>query len=339
MTDKDLMQNRRIQWFRDWEDDRFPTIKALCEYHGISRPTFYRWLKRWKKAGEDGLRSRAPGPKSADNAIEPETVGQILEHVKHHPTHGCDRIAFEIDNDVHPVTIQRYLNNWDLGTAQKRLKFHRLQNGKVMTAEEFSAWENDRRKSKHRHIEVFYPGQLVGIDLFYIGTIKGIGRIYQFTAIDCYSSFGFAAVYTAKTAENAIDFVVNHVLPYFDKTPLQRVLTDNGKEFTTHWENGNHRFTEALEALNIGQTTTKVKHPWTNGHAERFQQTMLKEFYQKVFQEKHYTSVEQLQEDLQRFLCKYNFARPHQGRRTQGNPPAILFLEPSKQPALPAKTA
>lgn len=339
MTDKDLIQSRRIQVFEDWEAGNYETIGELCQRHGFSRQWFYKWRERWEKHGPEGMRSRKPGPDSAHNAIEPETVGQIIEHVKHHPAHGCDWIALELENDVHPSTVQRYLNEWELGTAKQRLEFHRLTHGEVMTAEDFSAWETDRRKSKTRHLEVRYPGELVGMDLFYIGTIKGIGRIYQFTAIDCYSSFGFAGIYTEKTADNAIGFVRNHVLPYFEKTPLQRVLTDNGKEFTTHWENGSHRFTEALKDLGIRQTTTKVKHPWTNGHAERFQQTVLNEFYQKVFQETHYSTVEQLERDLKEYLREYNFERPHQGRRTEGRSPAWLFYEPSKQPALPAEVA
>ena len=222
------------------------------------------------------------------------------------------------------------------GTIGERQRYQRLRKGEILTLEELTELESDRAKSKQRHVEANYAGQLVGIDLFYIGTLKGIGRIYQFTAVDCYSSFAFAGIYTAKTAENAVDFIEEHVLPYFGKRPVLRVLSDNGKEFTTHWEDAEHEFSDALEAKGIKHTTTKVKHPWTNGHTERFQQTALKEFYQKVLQQKRYNSVESLRKDLNKFLKKYNFERPHQGRRTEGKVPAELFFEPSKQPALGA---
>lgn len=336
MTDEDLMKRFRIQVFEDYEAGRFETVKALCEHYGMSRRWFYNWKPRWEQDGPDGMYSRKPGPDEVPHAVPESVLGEILEHIEDHPAHGCDRIAYEIEADVSPRTIQRYLNAWDLGRVRQRQRYHRLRNGNVMTAEELSAWAQDRRKSKTRHLEVNFPGELVGIDLFYIGTIKGIGRIYQFTAVDCYSSFGFAGIYTAKTAANAVNFVKKHVLPYFGDRPILRVLSDNGKEFTTHWEDASHTFTDALEAMGIRHTTTKVKHPWTNGHAERFQQTVLNEFYQKVLQEKHYNSIQALQEDLNEFLRTYNFERPHQGRRTQGQPPSYLFYEPSKQPALVA---
>lgn len=336
MTDQDLMQKRRIQVFEDWEDGRYETIQELCHRHGFSRRWFYRWKPRWEAEGEAGMRSRKPGPETAPNATDADALGQLIEHVETHPAHGCDRIALEMEAQMSAMTVQRYLREWDLETIGKRLRFHRLRHGAILSQQELSSRERDRKKSKDRHVEAAYPGQLVGIDLFYIGTLKGIGRIYQFTAVDCFSSFGFAGIYTAKTADNAIDFMKSHVLPHFENKPLQRVLTDNGKEFATHWEDASHRFTEALAEEDIEQTTTKRAHPWTNGHVERLQQTLLKEFYQKALQEKRYGSVAELQKDLDEFLVQYNFKRPHQGRRTKGKPPAQLFFGPTRQKALEA---
>lgn len=336
VTDEDLMQTRRTQVFEDWEAGRYDTITELCERHGFSRRWFYRWKPRWEAEGPDGMRSRPPGPDEAPNATPGEVLGRILEHVEEHPAHGCDRIALELEDEIAAMTVQRYLRRWDLRTVEKRLQFHRIRHGKVLTEEEISAWHQDRQKSQHRHVEVSSPGELVGMDLFYIGTLKGIGRIYQFTGVDCFSSFGFAGIYPAKTTDNAIRFVRDRVVPHFSQHPLQRVLTDNGKEFTTHWEDGSHRFTKALASRGIRQTTTKVKHPWTNGHAERLQQTLLKEFYQTALQETRYRSIEALQRDLDDYLVTYNFHRPHQGRRTSGKTPAEVFFGPTRQPALEA---
>ena len=108
------------------------------------------------------------------------------------------------------------------------------------------------------------------------------------------------------SAENAVDFIKRHVLPFFDRKPVLRVLTDNGKEFTTHWEDAAHKFSDALDASGIKHSTSKAKHVWTTGHVERFQQMTSKEFYQKVLQEKRYNSVEALQKDLHKFLREYN---------------------------------
>lgn len=336
VRDKDLMQRFRIQVFEDYEAGRFETVTALCEHYGMSRRWFYDWKPRWEQHGPEGMMSRPCGPDTMPHAVEESTLGEVLEHVEEHPSHGCDRIAYELDVEISGRTIQRYLNAWDLGTVQKRQAYHRRQNGEVLTEDELSEIESDRRASKDRHIQVNGPGELVGIDLFYIGTLKGIGRIYQFTGVDCYSSFGFAGIYSSKTADNAVDFVQQHVLGYAGSRPIRRVLTDNGKEFTTHWENASHRFTDTLNDEGIRHTTTKVKHPWTNGHVERFQQTVLREFYQRVLQERRYKTIEALHADLDEYLRHYNFERPHQGRRTQGRSPSELFFEPTNQRALVA---
>jgi transposase InsO family protein len=175
------------------------------------------------------------------------------------------------------------------------------------------------------------------MNLFYVGRIKGIGKIDQFTAVDCYSSFGFAGLAQTKSASNAIGFLETQVLPYFEGRALRRILTDNGTEFVCRgWLEEAHPFVDHLEASGIQHTTTKIRHPWTNGHVERFQQTVLKEFYQRVFQERHYESVSQLEGGLEDYLLHYNFERPHQGRHNDGRVPAELYMEPSRQPALVA---
>lgn len=337
MNDEDLMQQFRIQVFEAYEAGRFDSVKALCEFYGMSRRWFYNWKPRWETHGPEGMRSRTPGPDEAPNALDGSIIRAILDYIKQHPSHGCDRIAWALNADVSPRTIQRYLNKWDLGTIKRRQRYHRLRNGHVLTEEELSAWASDRRQSKSRHLEVDSPGELVGMDLFYVGRIKGIGKIYQFTAVDCYSSFGMAGLAQTKSASNAIEFLETKVRPHFEKRPLRRILTDNGTEFVCRrWPNGSHPFVDHLEANGIQHTTTKYKHPWTNGHVERLQQTLLREFYQRAFQETHYESVRQLERDLEEYLEHYNFERPHQGRHNDGRVPGELFMAPSQQPALVA---
>lgn len=337
MTDKDLMQQRRSQVFRDYDAGRFATVTALCEHYQVSRTWFYRWLKRWDAAGPAGMRSRKPGPQTSPQALGAAARQALLDYVEAHPAHGAHRIAAHVGVEVSAMTVQRYLQQWDLGTRQQRMHYHRCRSGAILTEAELSAWAQDRAASQHRHIAVDTPGELVGLDVFYLGTLKGIGRIYQFTAIDCYSGYGWAALYDAKTAANAVAFLEEHVLPTFaGHRALQRVLHDNGKEFTTHWETDNHRFTRTLQAYGITQTTTQVRHPWTNGHVERFQQTLLHECYQRTLQETIYPSIAALQRDVDRYLQVYNWSRAHQGARQAGDVPAALFYGGAFPTALPA---
>jgi transposase InsO family protein len=177
-------------------------------------------------------------------------------------------------------------------------------------------------------IKSHYSGYMLSIDTFYVCRLKGVGRIYQFSAIDTYSSFGLAYLYTDKTSKSSVDFI-SKVLGILDNMGItvERVLTDNGKEYTTHWEGGDHEFEKYLSSLNIQHRYTKVRHPWTNGFVERFQRTILEEFYQPALLKKTYHSLEELQQDLDRFLYFYNFQRTHQWSRTKGSRPCDLLYK------------
>ena len=110
---------------------------------------------------------------------------------------------------------------------------------------------------------------------------------------------------------------------------VERILSDNDKEYTTHWDNGCHIFEEYLKSKEIEHRYTRVRHPWTNGFVERFQRTILEEFYQPALLKKIYRNMEELQYDLDRFLYFYNFQRTHQGYRTKGSKPCNLLYNGS----------
>jgi len=79
-------------------------------------------------------------------------------------------------------------------------------------------------------IETAHPGYLGAQDTFYVGTLKGVGRIYQQTFIDTYVKVGFAKLYTTKTPITAADMLNDRVLPFYEQhqLPLLRILTDRG---------------------------------------------------------------------------------------------------------------
>jgi hypothetical protein len=152
-------------------------------------------------------------------------------------------------------------------------------------------------------------------DTFYIRCLKGIGRIYHPVACDCFSSFGAAKVYTDKSSDSSTDFLKTQLVKKFAPVKIERILTDCGTEFTT-WHKEVvpfHQFEKACKKLGIKHTTTKVRHPWTNGYVERLNKTLLDEFYSVVFRQKRYTNIEELQVDLNKFTNYYNYRRTHQG--------------------------
>ena len=250
---------------------------------------------------------------------------KILDFITTYPTYGPQRIAneFTMKNiPVKPSAVYNVLKRYNLNTRKHRLEYMRIKNGVVSTTTDL---ERDKDKSKSRSLDTRYPGHIIGMDVFYVGTLKGVGRIFQFTAIDTYSSYAWAKLYTDKSAVSACDFMM-HVYNNNLDVPIQSVLTDNGLEFTTHHTSKNHSFERLVRELAIKHRLTKVRHPWTNGACERLNRTLLEEFYQVAFRTKIYQSVLQLNDDLNRFIEFYNCQRTHQGKRTKGKVPAELYL-------------
>ena len=219
--------------------------------------------------------------------------------------HRLDRLFYTQEQSDNPVVTERYLR--------------------------------EVAKRKPAHINAYYPGYLFCQDTFYVGTIKGLGRIYQQTGIDAYSNFGFAKVYTDKTVISSIDFLETSVLTVYGQfnIPLDRILTDNGKEYTTHWANGKHEYEKFLRQNSIRHTRIKPRTPQSNGIVERFNRTLAEEFYQIAMMKKIYSSLSELQNDLNQFIYYYNFKRTNQGYRLKGKIPYQKFLDGKRKYALP----
>jgi len=179
-------------------------------------------------------------------------------------------------------------------------------------------------------IETAHPGYLGSQDTFYVGTLKGVGRIYQQTFIDTYAKVGFAKLYTTKTPITAADLLNDRVLPFYDDhhLPLLRILTDRGTEYCGKAET--HDYQLYLAINDIDHTKTKARSPQTNGICERFHKTILQEFFQVTFRKKIYEDIETLQADLDEWMEYYNKERTHQGKMCCGRTP-METLEDGKE--------
>ena len=176
-------------------------------------------------------------------------------------------------------------------------------------------------------IETEHVGYLGSQDTYYVGTIKGVGRIYRQTFIDTYSAVGFAKLFTTKHPINAADMLNDRVIPFFEEqgASLHRVLTDRGTEYCGRPDR--HEYQLFLALNDIDHTKTKAKHPQTNGICERFNKTTQDEFYAIAFRKKIYLGIEELQSDLDAWMNRYNTKRPHQGKRCQGRTSMQTFLD------------
>ena len=331
MTSDTQMYEDRCHIFNYFFNHRLSATE-LCKLFNRSRTWFYKWKRRYDLYGKDGLCNIDRSIPAMPNRTPLDIEMKILDFIITYPTYGPQRISNELTREnvpVKPSAVYNVLKRHNLNIRKERLEYMRMKNGIVST---HSDLERDRDKSKTRSLCTKYPGHIVGMDVFYVGTLKGIGRIFQFTAIDTYSSYAWAKLYTDKSAVSACDFMM-HVYNTSLDIPIQSVLTDNGLEFTTHHPSKNHSFERLLQELKINHRLTKVRHPWTNGACERLNRTLLEEFYQVAFRTTIYKSVQQLNDDLNHFIEFYNCQRTHQGKRTQGKVPAELYLLTKTQAA------
>ena len=235
---------------------------------------------------------------------------------------------------VSPSGVRSILIRHDLASMKQRLaalEKKSAETGMVLTEAQVQALERKKEDDEaFGEIERHHPGYLGSQDTFYVGTIKGVGRIYQQTFVDTYSKWAAAKLYTTKTPITSADLLNDRVLPFFQEQGigLIRILTDRGTEFCGKVET--HDYELYLGVNGIEHTKTKARHPQTNGICERFHKTILQEFYQVAFRRKLYKSLDELQLDLDDWLTHYNMERTHQGKMCCGRTPWQTFLDGKK---------
>ena len=307
-------------------------ISEACRKLGVSRQHYYDIKRTIDEEGLEGLLEKSRRIPRIGNRVAPEIEQKLLDYSLEFPTHGQARVANELRKQGIQISPGGVRSVWLRHNLEvKKLRLKRLEkwaaeNSEVLTESQVKALEEAKEeKEAHGEIESPHPGFLLAQDTCYMGYIKGVGRIYQQTAIDTHSNMGFAKLYLEKTSLSAADFLNDKVLPFFDEHAIciQRVLTDNGSEFCGRQES--HPYELFLHLNGIEHTRTKVRKPQTNGAVERLNQTIQDEFYSVAFRKKLYRTVEEIQEDLEVFLQYYNRERTNQGRYCQGRTPFETF--------------
>ena len=309
-------------------------ISEACRKLGVSRQHYYDIKQAIEEEGLEGLLEKSRSMPRIGNRVAPEIENKVLDYSLQFPTHGQTRAANELKKAGVQVSAGGIRSIWlrhDLAVKAlrlKRLEKWAAENTGVLTESQVQALEEAKQeKEAHGEVESPHPGFLVAQDTCYVGTIKGIGRIYQQTAIDTHGSHGFAKVYLEKTALTAADLLNDKVLPFYDQHGIRvhRVLTDNGPEFCGRQDS--HPYELFLHLSGIEHTRTKVRKPQTNGAVERLHQTIQNEFYQVAFRKKLFHTLQEIQTDLDSFMGYYNKERTNQGRYCQGRTPFQTFID------------
>jgi transposase InsO family protein len=333
MTTQEKLVNRKLSIIELAEF--LKNVSQACRINGVSRQHFYDIKKAYDEHGIEGLKEKSRRKPCTKNRVAPEIEEAVMTMSLEYPAYGQARAANELRKKGILVSSGGVRSIWlrhGVETFKKRLvalEQKSAKEGIVYTEAQLAALEHAKRQreSDPDQIETAHPGYLISQDTFYVGYLKGVGRIYQQTVIDTYSSVGFAKLYTAKIPVTAADTLNDRALPFFEQhgIPVLRVLTDRGTEFCGSPDK--HPYELYLQLQDIEHTKTKVKSPQTNGICERFHQTVLNEFYKITFRKKLYSDIDALQKDLDEYIDWYNTERTHQGIRCKGKTPMETFTE------------
>ena len=307
-------------------------VSKACRIVGYSRQHFDEIRRNFQVHGAEGLLDRLPGAKGPHpNRVAPPIEKAILAHALKHPTHGAQRVADELMLRGLQVSSGGMRGVWARNKLQTR--HHRLlrleetvrKRRIKLTEEQIQALERFDPEFRERHIEVHATGELVAVDTFFAGTLKGVGKVYIQTVLDCFSRHVWARLYTSKMPVTAVQILNNHVLPFFEehRVKVRTILSDNGREYCGRPDK--HPYELFLQLEDIEHRTTKVGRPQSNGFIERFHRTLLEEHLRIKGRTTWYETVEEMQKDLDVYLETYNQRRPHRGRGMDGRTSYAVF--------------
>jgi transposase InsO family protein len=296
-------------------------VSEACRVLGVSRTRFYEWKKLSETHGLEALMPKDRRPPQMPNATPTWVVNELLTLAVAEPTIGCRQYADRLADRGHLVgktTVQELLVRHGLGRRAQRVAraaaLAALVGGPVTEA----AADDELFGFCHWAAR---PGDLVALDSFYIGNLKGVGKVYQLTAVDTATRWAMVMLVLGTPNGAVTARFVAEVLRRYRRMGLavRAVLTDNGPEYIAR------TFTAAVAAKGLDHLRIPPRSPNHNAVCERFHGTILQECWRPAFHRRLFTSIRQLQAEADAWLIHYNTRRRNHGDYMAGRTPAQML--------------
>lgn len=314
MTDAEVIYQRRVRLLE--HAAAVGNVSEACRVFGVSRTRYYQWKKRAEEYGLDALWPKARRRPVQPNATPPWQIEIIVAEAIARPTLGARQLLEPLGERgvwLSASGVQKILRRHRLGKRAQR----------VAALAQITACETGVVTGEAMHGPFGFchfaarPGDLVALDAFYIGKLKGIGPVYQLTAVDTATRWAVAQLLTGRPTAEAAAAFVDHVTARLGAVGIELtgVLTDNGPEFV------GTAFTRGMAARGIDHERTPPRSPNHNAVCERFQGIVLDEFYRPAFHRQHFARVIDLDQQLQGWIDRYNTRRRNHGDFMRGRSP------------------
>lgn len=314
MTHEDIVYDRRVRLIE--YAAKINNVAEACRVFGVSRKSYYEWIKRAEQYGLSALLPRERRKPHQPNAMTSEEVAVILSEAIARPTLGPKSLLRHLKTrgvDRSASGVAKVLRRHNLGTAKERI----IALASLTASETGQVTERALEGPFGFCLYASAPGEVVALDTFYVGRLKGVGAVWQLTAVDVATRTAVVQLVVGDKSAAVAAAFLDHLKKALRKhgITLTGVLSDNGPEFV-----GKAFKTRAAE-LGLVHHRIPPRSPNHNAVCERFHGTVLDEFYRPHFHRGRVEDIALLDRSLQAWLVDYNHHRPNHGDYMAGRTP------------------
>jgi transposase InsO family protein len=316
VTPADIIYRRRV---RVIERAAEVGVTRACREAGVSRTSYYRWCRRASRYGLSALLPKDRRPPTMPTQIPAHEEEVILAEAVSRPTLGAGRLIEHLaERGVHRSAsgVAKVLRRHGLATRRARVAALA-----TLTGADTGLVAERRAGPFGFCLAAARAGDLVGLDCFYVGKLKGIGPIYQLTAVDTATRWAICELVIGHVSSEVAAAFCRHLAQGLLTlgVELTGVLTDNGPEFR------GGAFAQACAELGLTHHRIPPRSPNHNAVVERFHGTVLDECYRPAFHRRRFDRLADVDHVLQDFVLRYNTRRANRGRYMKGRTPVQML--------------